>query len=122
MAPKAASTKVKRGKGGRAKEDARRRTGKTPDLHVGIIRTFKSINTVRGAGLSFKAMWLVNDLLEDLFDRIADKSLSTMKYAGKSTLKGEHVQAATKSIFSGELMHHADSEGCKSVQKFNGTD
>ena len=103
-----------------AKEDFRRRTGKTPDLHVGLIRTFKSVNTHPGAGLSSKAAWMVNDLLEDLFHRIADKSLATMKYAGKSTLKGDHMQAATRSIFSGELMHHADNEGCKAVKRFQG--
>lgn len=111
----------KRGKGAtpQAQEDFRRRTGKTPPLHVGLLRTFKSVNTSPGTGLSSKAVWMVNDLLEDLFHRISDKALKTMKYSGKSTLKGEHVQAATKAIFSGELMTHADNEGCKAVKKFS---
>lgn len=108
------------GAAAQAKENQRRRTGKTPDLHVGLLRTFKSVNTASGAGLSSKAVWMVNDLLEDLFHRIADQSLATMKYAGKSTLKGDHVQAATRSIFSGELMNHADSEGCKAIKRFQG--
>lgn len=125
MAQKGKITKGgKRGKGAgatpQAKEDFRRRNGKTPVLHVGLLRTFKSINTGPGAALSSKAVWMVNDLLEDLFHRTADKALKTMKYAGKSTLKGEHVQAATKTIFSGELMTHADNEGCKAVKKFIG--
>jgi histone H2B len=61
---------------------------------------------------------VVNGLIEDLENRLTNKSVEMAKLHKKSTLAAKHVQIATKMVVPGEMAAHALSEGTKAVTKF----
>lgn len=66
-----------------------------------------------------KAIAAVNSIVENVLDKLIAESAVSAIASKKSTLAAKHVQAATKSLLSGELAKHAVSEGTAAVSKFS---
>ncbi len=71
-------------------------------------------------GISSKAMSIVNSFMLDMFERLASEAARLRKRRGVSVITGRDIQTATKLVLSGELAHHAVSEGTKAVALYFG--
>jgi len=70
-------------------------------------------------GISQKAMAIMNDFLNDMFDKIASTAKQIMEKEGKKTMESKEIMSATIFLLPGELAVHGVSEGIKAVTKFN---
>ncbi|KAI5666460.1 hypothetical protein M9H77_16313 [Catharanthus roseus] len=69
-------------------------------------------------GISSKAMTIINNLMSDMFERIADEASKLSKYIGRVTLSSLEIQDAVKLVLPGELGKHAIAEGSKAVANY----
>ena len=72
------------------------------------------------AGISNKAMSIMNSFSNDVFEKIATESSKLARYNNKATLSSREIQTAVRLILPGELSKHAVSEGTKAVKKERG--
>jgi histone H2B len=63
-------------------------------------------------------MSIMNSLLTDTFQRIAEDASRLVRYSNKGTLGSREIQTAIRLALPGELAKHAVSEGTKAVTKF----
>eukprot|EP00768_Dysnectes_brevis_P005070 gnl/Dysnectes_brevis/365_a407_3203.p2 GENE.gnl/Dysnectes_brevis/365_a407_3203~~gnl/Dysnectes_brevis/365_a407_3203.p2 ORF type:complete len:140 (+),score=67.67 gnl/Dysnectes_brevis/365_a407_3203:743-1162(+) len=73
-------------------------------------------------GISTKGMDVMNSLVIDLFERIANEASLLTKVAKRSTIGSKEIESACRLVFPGELCRHAMTEGDKAVNKFHGFD
>ena len=64
-------------------------------------------------GMSKKAMGIMNELMHDVFDRLAIEAGKLCKFGGRRTMESRDIQTAVRLILPGELAKHAVSEGTK---------
>jgi histone H2B len=69
-------------------------------------------------GISSKAMSIMNSLVNDMFERIANESSKLSAHTGRQTISSREIQTAVRLILPGELSKHAVSEGTKAVTKY----
>lgn len=69
-------------------------------------------------GISRKGMAVMDNIMRDLFDRIARQSSNILTKDKKKTLSSREIQTAVKLELPGELSKHAVSEGTKAVTKY----
>ncbi|KAK9079099.1 hypothetical protein SSX86_000769 [Deinandra increscens subsp. villosa] len=69
-------------------------------------------------GISSKAMVIVNNLMGDMFERVAEVAARLSEYNKKMTLSSREIQAAVKLVLPGELGKHAIAEGTKAVTSY----
>ncbi|KAF3648516.1 histone H2B.11 [Capsicum chacoense] len=69
-------------------------------------------------GISSKAMTILNNLMGDMFERIANEAAILAKYVGRATLASVDIQDAVKLVLPGELGKHAIAEGTKAVANY----
>jgi histone H2B len=69
-------------------------------------------------GVSGHAMRVLDMMMADMFERLADEAARLSKAAGKATLSSREVQSAVKLVLPGELGRHAMSEGTKAISKY----
>lgn len=81
---------------------------------------FKVLKQIHGdIGISGKAMTIMNDMINDIFERIANEASLLAKKETAKTLMTRDVRAAVLLLIPGELGRHAVSEGDKSIIKYN---
>ncbi|CAI0452747.1 unnamed protein product [Linum tenue] len=69
--------------------------------------------------ISAMAMSIVNSLMKDMFERIADEAATlTSRVSRKQTMSFREVQDAVRLILPGDLGKHAVAEGSKAVAKY----
>ncbi|KAK7312614.1 hypothetical protein VNO77_36598 [Canavalia gladiata] len=66
-------------------------------------------------GISSKCMTVLNNLMNDMFERLAGEAAKLKDYTGHMTLSSREIQGAVKLLFPGELGKHAIAEGVKAV-------
>lgn len=66
-------------------------------------------------GISGKAMIIMNNLLQDIFERIANEASQLTKHNHQKTITSRDIETAIKLLLPGELAKHAVSEGTKAV-------
>lgn len=69
-------------------------------------------------GISRKAMIIMDNFINDIFDRIATEAGRLARYNKRHTITSREVQTAVRLILPGELAKHAVSEGTKAVTKY----
>jgi histone H2B len=65
-----------------------------------------------------KAMTVLNNLMSDMFERVAEEAARLSKYTGRVTLTSREIQGAVRLVLPGELGKHAVAEGSKAVTTF----
>ncbi len=70
-------------------------------------------------GISRRGMAIMNNFVQDLFERIAAESGRLCRYNKKATLSSREIQTAIRLLLPGELARHAVSEGTKAVTKYS---
>ncbi|XP_051120983.1 uncharacterized protein LOC127244470 [Andrographis paniculata] len=68
--------------------------------------------------ISRKAMTIVNNLMGDMFERLAEEAARLQKQTGRRTMSSREVQGAVKLVLPGELGKHAIAEGTKAVTNY----
>ncbi|KAF8403165.1 hypothetical protein HHK36_011262 [Tetracentron sinense] len=71
-----------------------------------------------GMGISSKGMTVLNGLMKDMFERLADEAARLSKYTGRKTLSSREIQGAVRLVLPGDLSKHAISEGSKAVTTY----
>ncbi|KAL2541062.1 Histone H2B.2 [Abeliophyllum distichum] len=69
-------------------------------------------------GISSMAMTIINNLMSDMFERIAYEATRLLKITGRTTLSSREIQGAVKLVLPGELGKHAIAEGTKAVSTY----
>jgi len=70
-------------------------------------------------GISRKAMIIMDNFINDIFERLATEAGKLARYNKRHTITSREVQTAVRLILPGELAKHAVSEGTKAVTKYN---
>ncbi|CAI9104944.1 OLC1v1003744C1 [Oldenlandia corymbosa var. corymbosa] len=78
-----------------------------------VYRVLKQVHP--DLGISSKAMTVINNMMNDMCERIAEESSRLSNYSGKKTLSSWDIQDAVKLVLPGELGKHAIAEGSKAV-------
>ncbi|PIN05725.1 Histone H2B [Handroanthus impetiginosus] len=81
-----------------------------------VFRVMKQVHP--DLGISSKAMTVMNNLMWDMFERLAEEAARLQKYTGRRTMSSREVQAAVKLVLPGELGKHAIAEGTKAVSNY----
>ncbi|XP_020215151.1 histone H2B.1, embryonic [Cajanus cajan] len=69
-------------------------------------------------GISSKCMTIVNNLMNDMFERLAFEASRLKDYTGHVTLSSREIQGAVKLVLPGELGKHAIAEGVKAINTY----
>lgn len=88
-----------------------------------IYKVLKQIHP-EDVGISSKAMVVINDFMNDIFERIATEASqlghAKRNHARQKTtmITSREIQAAVRLVVPGELAKHAVVEGTKAVEKY----
>ncbi|XP_066399125.1 histone H2B.3-like [Miscanthus floridulus] len=115
------------GDAGKKRPKARRRLGQASsggDAGMGGIggykryvwRVLKQVHP--DLGVSGHAMQVLDMMMADMFDRLADEAARLSKATGRVTLTSREVQSAVRLVLPGDLGKHAISEGTKAISKY----
>uniref|UniRef100_G3MKH5 Core Histone H2A/H2B/H3 domain-containing protein n=2 Tax=Amblyomma TaxID=6942 RepID=G3MKH5_AMBMU len=92
----------------------RRRHRESYSLYI-----FKVLKQVHPeAGISGKAMAIMNSFVGDILDRIGEEATKLTFASRRLTVTARDIQAVTRLLLPGELARHAVSEGTKAVSKY----
>lgn len=69
-------------------------------------------------GVSGHAMQVLDMMMADMFERLAEEAARLSKATGRATLTSREVQSAVRLVLPGELGRHAISEGTKAISKY----
>ncbi|CAB0041943.1 unnamed protein product [Trichogramma brassicae] len=118
MAPKASTgksikkeTPVARKNISRTDKKAKRKSRKE-SFGIYLYKVLKQVHP--DTGVSSKAMIIMNNLVNDIFERIATEASRLAAYSKKSTITSREIQTAVRLLLPGELAKHAISEGTQS--------
>ena len=92
-------------------------TPKQRKFNTYIFRVLKQVHP--DTIISAPALEVMNDYVNDIFNRIMDEAVRLMEINKRGTLTSREIQTAVRLILPGELAKHAVSEGTKAVTKFN---
>eukprot|EP00178_Gracilaria_changii_P003735 TRINITY_DN1563_c0_g1_i2.p1 TRINITY_DN1563_c0_g1~~TRINITY_DN1563_c0_g1_i2.p1 ORF type:complete len:131 (+),score=35.49 TRINITY_DN1563_c0_g1_i2:55-447(+) len=70
-------------------------------------------------GISKKAMTIMDNFIDDIFERLAAEAGRLARYNKRHTVSSREIQTAVRLILPGELAKHAVSEGTKAVTKYS---
>ncbi|KAJ0967140.1 hypothetical protein J5N97_024057 [Dioscorea zingiberensis] len=81
-----------------------------------VFRVLKQVHP--GMGASSRAMTVLDGMMSDMFERIAEEAARLGKYSGKATLSSREIHGAVRLVLPGELGKHAVAEGTKAVSNY----
>ncbi|KAL9413249.1 hypothetical protein AB3S75_041843 [Citrus x aurantiifolia] len=85
-----------------------------------VFRVLKRVHP--GMAISSKAMTVINNLMNDMFERIAGEAATLSKHCHRTTTSSREIQGAVKLVLPGELGKHAVAEGTKAVTNYTSYD
>ncbi|BFG34560.1 hypothetical protein CerSpe_208340 [Prunus speciosa] len=86
-------------------------SGKKPTLALSVVPPL-------GMRVSSKGITVLNNLMNDMFERLANEAARLTKYTARKTLSSREIQGAVKLVLPGELGRHAMAEGTKAVSTY----
>ncbi|CAK7332123.1 unnamed protein product [Dovyalis caffra] len=106
------------GKGDIERKRKRKRgtTESGPGYKRYVVKVLKQVHP--DLGISSMAMSVVNSLMNDMFERIAEEAAKLSNYRKRTTLSSGEVQGAVKLVLPRELGKHAIAEGSKAVANY----
>ncbi|WJX68836.1 hypothetical protein P8452_53169 [Trifolium repens] len=118
MEPKEPEKKVKTKEGNDGREKRKRKRGRRmgEGYQRYVYRVLKQVHP--DMGISSQAMTILNNLMNDMFEKLADEAAKLKTYTGHMTLSSKEIQGAVKLVLPGELGKHAIAEGTKAVTNY----
>jgi len=121
---KAVKAKGKAKKAGKSHDhDALRGVGtrKKARKQTWVMYIYKCLKHVHPEiGISSKAMRILNNFVDDLFEKIQSQAVELTKLRKAKTLSAREIQTAIRVTIPGELSRNAIIEGVKSANQFQG--
>lgn len=71
-----------------------------------------------GMAISAKAMTVVNNMMNDMFERLAEEAARLSAHSGRATMSSREIQGAVRLVLPGDLGKHAIAEGSKAVTNY----
>jgi histone H2B len=68
--------------------------------------------------ISTKSMSILNEMMADIFERLASESRTLIRKGKNTTLTSREMQTSAKLVLNGELCKHGASEAAKAFQKY----
>ncbi|KAE9585789.1 hypothetical protein Lal_00010251 [Lupinus albus] len=102
--------------GGKEKRKRKRGKRNAEGYQRYVYRVLKQVHP--DLGISSQAMTILNNLMHDMFERLADEAAKLNTYSGHMTLSSREIQGAVKLVLPGELGKHAIAEGAKAVTNY----
>ncbi|KAI3982612.1 hypothetical protein MKX01_031351 [Papaver californicum] len=65
--------------------------------------------------LSSRAVVIINEMMNNMFERLAKEAAKLCDYTGRMTISSREIQAAVRLVIPRELGKHVISEGVKAV-------
>ncbi|XP_054811282.1 uncharacterized protein LOC129312632 [Prosopis cineraria] len=110
-----------KGSGNKGVKRKRKKVGRSGEGYRRYVyRVLKQVHPEMG--ISFQAMTILNNLMTDMFERLADEATRLKTYTGHMTLSSREIQGAVKLVLPGELGRHAIAEGAKAVTNYMSSD
>jgi histone H2B len=118
MEPKESEKKVKtkEGNDGREKRKRKRVRRMGEGYQRYVYRVLKQVHP--DMGISSQAMTILNNLMNDMFEKLVDEAAKLKTYTGHMTLSSKEIQGAVKLVLPGELGKHAIAEGTKAITNY----
>uniref|UniRef100_A0A0D9XH29 Core Histone H2A/H2B/H3 domain-containing protein n=1 Tax=Leersia perrieri TaxID=77586 RepID=A0A0D9XH29_9ORYZ len=69
-------------------------------------------------GMSSRTMDVLDMMMADMFERLAEEASRLSKISGRATLTSREVQTAVRLVLPGDLANHAISEATKAISKY----
>ncbi|KAF3455149.1 hypothetical protein FNV43_RR05597 [Rhamnella rubrinervis] len=85
-----------------------------------VYRVMKQVHP--GMRITSKALTILNNLIGDVFERLAEEASRLTKYTVRMTLTSREIQGAVRRVLPGELGRHAIAEGVKTVTTYMSND
>jgi histone H3/H4 len=105
--------KRRRTSGRRTRKKKRKRN---ESYAIYIYKVLKQVHP--DAGISSKAMSIINSFVNDIFERIAAEASRLAHYNKRSIITSREIHTTVRLLLPGELAKHAVSEGTKAVTKY----
>ncbi|TPX30844.1 hypothetical protein SmJEL517_g05681 [Synchytrium microbalum] len=113
----ALATKPKQTKAARQMRHLGKKSAREKDrFSLYIYRVLKQV--APDLGISRQGMSVADDLIHDVFERLAHEAAVLLKKDKVKTLAPKDIKAATELLLSGELRRHAAAEANKAMSKF----
>ncbi|KAF0911494.1 hypothetical protein E2562_011140 [Oryza meyeriana var. granulata] len=81
-----------------------------------VWRVLKQVHPNMGA--SGRTMEVLDMMMADMFERLAEAASRLSKVSGRATLTSREVQSAVRLVLPGDLANHAISEGTKAISNY----
>jgi histone H2B len=94
----------------------KRRTKRKESYSSYLYKVLKQVHP--DTGISSKDMSIMNSLVNDIFERLANESSRLAAHSGRHTISSREIQTSVRLILPGELAKHAVSERTKAVTKY----
>jgi histone H2B len=104
------------GNDGKGKRKKKRRRIMGEGYQRYVYRVLKQVHPQMG--ISSQAMTILNNLMNDMFEKPADEAAKLTAYTKHMTLTSREIQGAVKLVLPGELGKHAIAEGAKAVTNY----
>jgi len=99
------------------KAEKRRKKPQNNSYKSYIYKVLKQVHP--DTGISRKAMIIMDNFINDIFERLAAEAGRLARYNKRHTITSREIQTSVRLILPGELAKHAVSEGTKAVTKYN---
>jgi len=109
--------KAPKGEGEHEDKGGRKKKRSSNSYASYIYKVLKQVHP--DTGISRKAMIIMDNFINDIFERIATEAGRLARYNKRHTITSREIQTAVRLILPGELAKHAVSEGTKAVSKYN---
>lgn len=106
--------------GSKKRKRRKRNEGTGEEYKTYVFRVLKQVHP--GMAISSKAMTVINNLMNDMFERIAGEAATLSTYSHRTTMSSREIQGAVKLVLPGELGKHAVAEGTKAVTNYTSYD
>ncbi|KAL6193914.1 hypothetical protein ACLB2K_034998 [Fragaria x ananassa] len=112
-----AGKKLPKEAGAAAGDKKKKRNKKNVETYkIYIFKVLKQVHP--DIGIFSKAMGIMNNFINDIFEKLAQESSRFARYNKKPTITSREIQTAVRLVLPGELAKHAVFEGTKAVTKF----
>ncbi|XP_068622263.1 histone H2B type 1-P-like [Battus philenor] len=103
------------------KKIAKKKKKSYHSFSIYLYKVLRSVAEQENMGISRKSMLIMNNFVNDMFEKIAEEAAKLVKHTKKNTLTSKDIQFAINLLVPGELAKVANLEGAKAVAKYHQT-
>ena len=94
----------------------KKKKGSRETYKIYVFKVLKQVHP--GMGITAKTMTIIDNMMNDMFERLAGEASNLSTHTKKSTITAREIQAAVSLVLPGDLGRHAVAEGTKAVSNY----